>query len=292
MLEWVPLTEYLRLPASPGIYVIRHRETGKEYVGQSTNIRKRMGTHKRASKRHYLGRAIALHGATAFEVAVVLLCAAEVLGAEEQRVIEERGTFHPGGYNLSLGGLGPTGAVWTEAQRAAVSARTKGVPLLPETKEKMRQAALINNPFKGKNHTPEALAKIGAATVRVHTGLKRSDEARKNISASLVGRKAPHIPPEARERIANKLRGTKDPRKSQPGEKNGMYGKVGPLAGKKGGAHPTAKAVLVWPAEAFVPIRFESLVEVAEWLGVGNRTVSTWCLGQRVPKNGMGFCYA
>lgn len=60
----------------PGIYTITCTVTGKVYVGQAINIRKRWGAHRWHLERglhgnHHLQRAWAKHGAAAFEFAVV-----------------------------------------------------------------------------------------------------------------------------------------------------------------------------------------------------------------------------
>lgn len=200
--EWLHLDEWQKLPQSPGVYVIRHRETLKEYVGQSKNVRKRIASHRKAVSSHYLGRALRLHGLAAFDVCVLALGEPEDLGRLEQEAIVARGSRAPAGYNLSGGGLGPAGVVWSEERRRAQSIARSGIIPNEETREKMRQARLKNNPFKGQKHSPEALAKIGAATVRTHTGLKRSDETKANISASLVGRKSHAWSPESRAKLS------------------------------------------------------------------------------------------
>ncbi len=193
-------------------------------------------------------------------------------------MIAELGTFAPSGYNSSLGGLGPSGAVWTDERKASQSARVKGVPLAAETRAKMSVSALENNAFRGKKHSAEALAKIGAATVRTHTGAVRSAEARANISASLVGRAAPVLSAEARARQAAAQR-KPNAAKSNPGERNGMFG-------VRGGLHPSAKRIGVWLRESSVPHTFDSASEAAAFLGVKSARLSGWLRGYRVPPDG------
>lgn len=282
--EWMGLGDWQRLPQVPGIYAIRHRESLKAYVGQSKNVRQRVASHRCARSWHYFGRALRRHGLDAFDVCLLAAGAPEDLGRLEQEAIAELGTLAPAGYNLAAGGLGPTGVTWSyERRQAQILART-GFEHRPDSIEKMREAARKNNGFRGKTHTAETKAKIGEATVRIHTGMKRSAEARANISASLKGRKAPVLSPEARARQAAAAR-VPNPKKGNPGEKNGMHG-------VRGGAHPRAKPVAVWLPEGLLPHKvFDSAAEAATWAGVKVASISDWCAARYSPKNGTVWAY-
>lgn len=279
MAEWFALDEYAQLPAAPGVYVIRHIATGREYVGQSLDVRKRIKSHRAADAQHYLGRAIRAHGKAAFEACFWAAGAPADLGDMEIALIAARGTMAPAGYNLAAGGLGPTGVEWSDERKAAQSARVRGVPLALETREKMSAAATARNPFKGKTHSAETRAKMGAAAIALHTGRKRSDETKARISASLMGRAAPVIPAETRARMAEARRGVPNPSSSQPGAKNGMYG----ICGKD---HPSAKSIGVWHPESMLPIIYESAGEAAAALGVSRSRISEFLSGGRRPKTG------
>jgi group I intron endonuclease len=270
--EWVALDDWQQLPDVSGIYVIRHRQSQKAYVGQSKNVRQRIASHRYARSWHYFGRALRRHGLAAFEVCLLTTGAPEDLGRLEKEAIATLGTLAPAGYNLAAGGLGPTGVTWAYERRQAQSLARTGFRHRPDSIEKMREAAHKNNGFRGKKHTAEAKAKIGAATVRVHTGMKRSPEVRANISASLQGRAAPVLSPEARARIAEANR-KPNPKKAQRGEKNGMHG-------VRLGEHPAAKRVGLWLPEALTPTTFETATEAAAWAGVKVSTLSCWCSGR------------
>lgn len=281
--EWIPLLDSHQLPDEPGIYAIRHRESGKEYVGLSKAIRTRVSSHRSAPAWHYFGRALRAHGLAAFDVCVLHLCAAEDLGRLEQETIAARGCRAPAGYNLADGGLGPTGVAWSYERRQAQSLARTGIKPSPEAIEKMRAARLKYNGFKGRKHTAETKAKIGAATVRAHTGLKRSDETKARISASLVGRAAPVLSAEARERVRLANMGP-NPKKAQSGEKNGMYG-------VRGASHPAAKRVAVWFPEGLLPYAiFDTATEAAAWAGVNVTSISDWCSGRYQPKKDWIWC--
>ncbi len=276
---WMSLNDFRRLPAVPGVYIVRHRESGKEYVGQSKNVRKRMVQHRARQSPHYFHRALRQHGLAAFDVCLFLEAPAEQLGDLEIKIIAERGTFAPGGYNASLGGLGPTGVKWSDERRAAQSVARKGIRPTDEARAKMSLSALINNPFRGKRHSAESREKIGKATTRLHTGTKRSDQARANISASLMGRVAPVLSAEARARVSAARRGKPSPGSAQPGARNAMYG-------KKGGQAPSAKVVGVWRPDALLPLVFDSAGEAATFLGIRPQRLSNWISGYRVAPDG------
>lgn len=281
--KWISLDDWQQLPAQPGIYSIRHRATGREYVGQSKDVRSRIASHRYARSWHYFGRAVRKYGCAAFDVCLVALGAPEDLGQLEQDAIAARGTMSPNGFNLSAGGLGPTGVTWSYERRQAQSINRTGIRQTEEAKAKMREAALRYNGFKGKKHTAETKAKIGAATVRIHTGLKRSDETKARISAALVGRAPTVLSPEGRERLAAANRRPK-PGSSQPGEKNGMYG-------VKGNAHPGAKKVAVWWPDGLLPYAvFDTATDAAAWAGVTVASISDWCSGRYQPKK--PWCWA
>jgi len=282
--EWVPLDAWQQLPDVSGVYVIRHWQSQKAYVGQSKNVRQRIASHRAAVSWHYFGRALRLHGLAAFEVCLLAVGAPEDLGRMEQEAIARLGTLAPAGYNLAAGGLGPTGVTWSYERRQAQSLARTGIRHRPESIEKMREARLQHNPFKGRKHTAETKAKIGAATVRVHTGMKRSAEARANISASLKGRAPTVMSPEGRARLVAAAR-KPNPKKSQPGEKNAMYG-------KRGAAHPTAKRLAAWGPEGMLPrVVFDSAADAAAWAGVKVASISDWCAGRYAPKNGLLWAY-
>lgn len=282
---WVPLNEWQKLPDMPGVYMIRHRESLKAYVGQSKNVRQRIASHRRAVSWHYLGRALRRHGLDAFDVCLLVAGAPENLGLLEQIMILEHGTLAPNGYNLAAGGLGPTGVTWSyERRQAQILART-GFQHRPDSIEKMREARLKNNGFKGMKHTAETKAKIGAATVRIHTGLKRSAETCQRISEANRGRPGRVISEAERQAMSARRKGQARPELVRPGELNGMYG-------VRGAAHPSAKPVAVWRPEGLLPAAvFDTGTEAAAWAGVSVAAVSNWCTGTRRCRGGFLWAY-
>lgn len=97
-----------------GIYVFECTKSGKRYVGQSVNIRKRINAHFSSAfsdiakdKDTPLHRAIRKYGKDAFNWSVIEICEKEKLNEREIFWIKEFNSFKKG-YNLTSGGDSPT----------------------------------------------------------------------------------------------------------------------------------------------------------------------------------------
>lgn len=154
-----------------GLYCITHKETGKMYIGQSKNVRRRFARHKRDSRLNpdcngYMSRAIAKHGPDAFEFKVLVIAPfGDYLNELEKAAIKAFNTLAPNGYNLLAGGVG--GSTWSEEakqRRRGRPAWNRGVPQNEETKRK-QSASMMGKPSpqKGKPKTAEEKAKQSAA---------------------------------------------------------------------------------------------------------------------------------
>ena len=100
-----------------GIYKITSKTSGKVYVGQSINIKKRFYEHLyQAFHREELGYTSILHqamrkyGAEDFYLEVLEECSAEELDNREKYWIEELNCMSPNGYNILSGGQGKRAA--------------------------------------------------------------------------------------------------------------------------------------------------------------------------------------
>lgn len=112
------------------VYRITHRESGKQYIGQTKHAlkirwRKHLYDVKYGS-RTYLHSAIRKHGPDAFDIEVLDRCetAAEAKTREIELIAELR-TFAKRGYNLTIGGDGVVGHSPSADQRRAMSEATK-----------------------------------------------------------------------------------------------------------------------------------------------------------------------
>lgn len=256
--EWVPLAEYRRLPHRlPVVYVIRHTPSGKEYVGKSVQLRVRMNRHCSALSNYYVHRAIRQYGLDSFEVCVVYQ--GENTTAREIANISERGSLTPAGYNMTAGGDGGNSVLWTEELRQAARERSTGRKAGPEERERRR--AFQAGRGMGWTMTPEITAK-GAAT--------RAEQ--------------PRLPclPSTKEKIAKAQAGKL--RLKTTGHLNGLYG-------VSRGRAPRARAVLVWPPEAMMPLTFDCVADAADHLGVCSPQISVWCSKDCKPRSGYSFAY-
>lgn len=260
MLEWIPLAEWRRLPAVSGLYLVRNKVNGKEYVGKSLNVRQRVRVHLRAKNAYRFHSQIRLYGDACFEVCLYMEGSETEMLAAEVRVIAERNTYR-NGYNSTLGGEGSSGAKWSERSREARRLQATGRKHSPETKKALSDLRLVQNPMKGYRWTDEQRAKLSAVRSRA----PRSAEVKLKISQALSGK--------------SRLSG------AQFGEKNAMHGRTG-------GKCPKAKAVLVWTRDALTPQTFDCVGDAARFFGVRPQTVSSRCSGVQNARGGLVFAYA
>lgn len=95
--------------------------------------------------------------------------------------------------NRTIGGEGVTGHIHSEESKRKNSESNQIAQLGDKNgmygrhhSEESRK--LIGDNQRGWTHTEEAKRKIGDATIRIHTGLKRSEETKRKISDSCKGR--------------------------------------------------------------------------------------------------------
>lgn len=113
------------------IYAIRHRTTGKLYIGQARDLDNRRAAHFSALRRNrhrnrHLQRAFNLYGANAFEfITLEVLPSPATLDAQERHHIAANRSADPShGYNAESGGrrnhnpTTATRATMTRAQQA------------------------------------------------------------------------------------------------------------------------------------------------------------------------------
>ena len=95
-----------------GIYCIKNKINGKEYIGQSINIKKRIHEHKKKaldypediSYNSILHQAIRKYGWESFEIIILEKCSYNLLDEREKFYIQSRNTLSKNGYNISAGG--------------------------------------------------------------------------------------------------------------------------------------------------------------------------------------------
>jgi group I intron endonuclease len=241
-----------------GLYIIRHRNSGKEYVGKSINVRQRLGRHqRRANSSIFLSRAIAAYGIDAFDCCIYATGTdAEMLDLE-MTVIAARGCISPGGYNLTAGGEGVSGYKMTAEQIAKVSAAGRGKARSAETRARMAEA----NRQRPPEHWEKVAAKTRARVVSEETRAKQSKHAKSRTPEHL-----------ARIAAANS-------------------GKTATTAAREAMRLAKIRAVWAWPPGALLPLEFASCNLAAAWARKNPASISNYCNGKTSSPCGTQYAY-
>ena len=146
---------------------------GKQYVGQTIDLRKRYGQH-RNKRKMLVDKAVHKYGWSNV-VKETMSCAGEHLDWMEREWIKTLGSISPAGYNLESGGL--VNRQISKETRRKMSNAHKGQSPSSETRRKLSEANF------GKAATyPRIITKIN---YKQH---KHTEEARKKIAASRIGK--------------------------------------------------------------------------------------------------------
>ena len=184
-----------------GVYVIRNKVNGKEYIGSAaTSLKRRWKGHTDELKtgkhrNRYLQNAWNKYGANNFEFIVVERCPPDLCLIREQFWLDEKKTYvRSVGYNIAITAGSNLGLKFVYKPRdpevhARIASKLRGRKLSPAHREKCRLANL------GRKQSAETIEKrtaklrgrkrpayIGQKIAAIHRGKKRSAEARANIS--------------------------------------------------------------------------------------------------------------
>lgn len=170
------------------LYMLTCRETGKSYIGITSNsVSRRWHSHvtsARLGRKTALCYAIMKYGPKSFDrTEVASALSWEDASFLECQIISDRNTLSPNGYNIAEGGQGKTGPLSEEERekrRHRVRAITfAGTKHSPETKKLMSE----NAKRRGCSHlhTPEVIAKR-AETQKGRKGKPHSKESRLKMS--------------------------------------------------------------------------------------------------------------
>ena len=102
-----------------GIYCIENIINHKKYIGQSADIYSRWKSHQkqaRSGDKSYIHNAMRKYGASSFEYSIVEECLKEDLNERETYWIQFYDT-RMNGYNLTMGGEGIKGKVYSECEK-------------------------------------------------------------------------------------------------------------------------------------------------------------------------------
>jgi group I intron endonuclease len=171
--------------ATSGIYVILNTKSGKVYIGKTArNFKVRWGDHKTALRggyhdNIYLQRAWNKYGEKLFKFCILEHCPVEQLNEREKHhiaIYKARGLC----YNLTDGGDGLAGMVFTPEHRRKMSEAQKGKALTEEHRHKLSEVQ------KGRVITPEHRRKIGEA-LKGKKKPPRTEETRRKMSEAKKG---------------------------------------------------------------------------------------------------------
>lgn len=121
----------MKITGGSGIYLLTHIDSGRKYVGQSTNIYARLRSHAYGLGGGAIGRAVLDHGWDAFKSEILEECPEEELNTAEQRWIAAHASMMPNGFNTHSGGNRPglgdgfIGASTTQRQARSRKARAE-----------------------------------------------------------------------------------------------------------------------------------------------------------------------
>ncbi|MGN1050579.1 MAG: GIY-YIG nuclease family protein [Selenomonadaceae bacterium] len=163
-----------------GIYRLTCDQTGKSYIGQSKDIRRRMWEHKRPNsmKNSELKKDILRYGFDSFKQEVLEECPIDRLDEREKFYIAK---YKPE-YNVSIGGKGPKGYHVSAANKALL--REYGKRQWASKSDEEKQQIIQNNlrgPAIGHQVSQETRAKLRAANLG------------KKQSAETIAKRAPKI---------------------------------------------------------------------------------------------------
>jgi group I intron endonuclease len=190
------------------VYLITNKINGRQYVGQtSKTLESRWYDHINVRNRpscSYLHNAILKHTPEQFNIeTLVIVETKEQMDLYEKVFIKALNTKVPNGYNLTDGGDGVLGYVFTEEQRRKVSEGQRGRKMSAKAKQKLLERNK-GNKFsqgvkmpeehrlrliainKGSKRSPEILEKMSKA----HKGLKHTEETKIKMSLAAKNRYA------------------------------------------------------------------------------------------------------
>jgi group I intron endonuclease len=160
----------------PGIYIIENLINSRKYVGKSKQVEKRMKDPHLTPPD--LAQDIKLHGKKNFNYEVLIYCEIwEIDRLEIEFIKYKHSHVSEGGYNLSTGGYGHSGAPVSEETRKKIGAANSNPS--PETRW------MLGSSNRGIPRAEEVKLKISLAT----KGMPKSEETKKKMSKSGQERK-------------------------------------------------------------------------------------------------------
>ena len=171
------------------VYIVTCVTNAKQYVGITKNLKKRWGEHKRKiSKYQALHKAIDKYGIENFVFSHIAdAFNLESAYAIEVMLIKEHNTKSPNGYNLTDGGDGVNGKVWTDSERKAKSISMHEYMANLSAEEKHHKFSS----FLGKKHPDDVKKKISDSNLGKNLG-KKGMSGKSNPMYGMTGDKNPY----------------------------------------------------------------------------------------------------
>jgi len=172
------------------VYLVTNKINGKQYVGQTTKtLEARWFDHNQTRKNpscKYLYSAIQKYGVENFQVeTLVIVDSKEEMDRNERGLIAALGTKAPKGYNLTDGGDGAQGFVFTLEQRNKISRGLLGRRMSDKARTKLLERNKGNKFSLGVKMPEEHRLKL----ININKGRKQSVEERAKRSAAQKGRR-------------------------------------------------------------------------------------------------------
>lgn len=172
-----------------GIYMIKRKDTGQMYIGQSVDIERRWRQHiRKGNDKSYIDKAINKHGQDNFILIIIEEVSKKQLNNREQYWINYYNTYKDDmNYNLTPGGDFNPMKVPEIAQKISKVMSGENNPNYGKTGK--------NNPFYGKKHSEETKRKMSenhwdcSGENHYLYGKHLKQETKKKLSKAMMGRK-------------------------------------------------------------------------------------------------------
>lgn len=167
------------------VYIITNETNGKQYVGKTVkSIEDRWLGHCNSARNgsHLLiHKAIRKYGEEAFTIKILCESDSEEFLFEQEKLWITRTGSLGNGYNLTSGGEGSSGLIYTDEARWKMGVSNRGKTLSEEHRRKISESG------KGKKRAPFS-EKHRANLSKAAKGKKLSKEHRENVSKGLKAR--------------------------------------------------------------------------------------------------------
>lgn len=249
------------------IYLRTNKVNGKQYVGQTTDLKERQNNWKCVSK-PYAGNVIdnarKKYGIDAFDFEILKECEDNEMNYWEMYYIKELNTKRPYGYNMTDGGDGVSGLSWSEESKRKQSERFKGK----------------NHPNYGKCYSEEHKMNISKSL----KGRKFTEEWRRKLSESQKGKKQSEKTKKKRsEKLKGKPKSEETRRKIGEANRRRMYSEETrrKISEKQINSKDKSKPVLqIDKSTNEVIAEFPSVSEVKRLLGFSSANICNCCNGK------------